>query len=113
MSPVRPKATASPDETQLSFELRLAVVTVAGAVSPDPLPDPLPLRGREERMETEAIAKEAIATAVVRVLAVSELVRAARATMEARFSDVRVEGEISGLKRSGPGHIYFCLKDAE
>jgi len=26
---------------------------------------------------------------------------------------VRVEGEISGLKRSGPGHFYFCLKDEE
>ncbi len=46
-----------------------------------------------------------------RVLAVAELVRAARMTMEARFADVRVQGEISGLKRSGPGHLYFCLKD--
>jgi exodeoxyribonuclease VII large subunit len=46
-------------------------------------------------------------------LAVSELVRAARLTMEARFADVRVEGEVSGLKRSGNGHLYFCLKDAE
>jgi exodeoxyribonuclease VII large subunit len=48
-----------------------------------------------------------------RVFAVTELVRAARLTMESRFADVRVEGEISGLKRSGPGHIYFSLKDAE
>jgi exodeoxyribonuclease VII large subunit len=26
---------------------------------------------------------------------------------------VRVEGEISGLKRSSQGHLYFCLKDAQ
>jgi len=26
---------------------------------------------------------------------------------------VRVEGEVVGLKRSGPGHLYFCLKDNE
>jgi len=26
---------------------------------------------------------------------------------------VKVEGEVSGLKRSGNGHLYFCLKDAE
>ena len=43
----------------------------------------------------------------------SELIRAARLTLESRFADVRVEGEVSGLKRSGPGHLYFCLKDDE
>ena len=46
-------------------------------------------------------------------IAVSELLRAARLTLESRFADVRVEGEVSGLKRSGPGHLYFCLKDEE
>jgi exodeoxyribonuclease VII large subunit len=48
-----------------------------------------------------------------RVLAVSALVRGARIILEARFADVRVEGEISGLRRSGNGHLYFVLKDAE
>ena len=48
-----------------------------------------------------------------RIYAVTELVRAARLTLESRFADVWVEGEISSLKRSGPGHLYFCLKDAE
>src|SRR5204862_5472371 len=48
-----------------------------------------------------------------RVLAVSELVRAARLTLENYFGEVRVEGEVSGFKRSGPGHLYFCLKDSE
>jgi hypothetical protein len=48
-----------------------------------------------------------------RIFAVSELVRAARITLESRFSDLRVEGEVSGLKRSANGHLYFTLKDAE
>jgi exodeoxyribonuclease VII large subunit len=48
-----------------------------------------------------------------RIFAVSELIRAARLTLESRFADVRVEGEVSGLKRSGPGHLYFSLKDDE
>lgn len=47
------------------------------------------------------------------VLAVCELVRAARQSLEMRFGDVRVEGEISGLKRSANGHLYFTLKDNE
>jgi len=46
-----------------------------------------------------------------RIFAVSELVRAARLAMESRFAEVRVDGEISGFKRSGPGHLYFSLKD--
>ena len=37
----------------------------------------------------------------------AELLRAARLTLESRFADVRVEGEVSGLKRSGTGHLYF------
>src|SRR5207253_1760267 len=45
--------------------------------------------------------------------AVGELVRAARIVLEARFGDVRVEGEVSGFKRSGPGHLYFCVKDTQ
>src|SRR3569833_2773952 len=44
-----------------------------------------------------------------RIFVVSELVRAARMALESRFADVRGEGEISGFKRAGPGHFYFCL----
>jgi exodeoxyribonuclease VII large subunit len=51
------------------------------------------------------------APASPRIFQVSELLRAARLTLESRFTDVRVEGEISGLKRSGNGHLYFALKD--
>ena len=46
-------------------------------------------------------------------ISVSELLKAARLTLESRFADVRVEGEVSGLKRSGNGHLYFSLKDDE
>jgi exodeoxyribonuclease VII large subunit len=48
-----------------------------------------------------------------RVYVVSELLKAVRLTLESRFTDVRVEGEVSGLKRSGNGHVYFALKDAD
>src|SRR5204863_7339191 len=48
-----------------------------------------------------------------RIYLVSELLKAVRLTLESRFADVRVEGEVSGLKRSGNGHIYFTLKDAD
>jgi exodeoxyribonuclease VII large subunit len=48
-----------------------------------------------------------------RIYVVSELLKAVRVTLESRFAEVRVEGEVSGLKRSGNGHIYFALKDAD
>jgi exodeoxyribonuclease VII large subunit len=78
---------------QLSFEQRFA------AIAQRPAPP----------VETAAVP----AQPVVRILAVAELVRAARQTMEARFGDVRVEGEVSGCKRSANGHLYFTLKDTE
>jgi exodeoxyribonuclease VII large subunit len=53
------------------------------------------------------------ASAEPRILAVAELVRGARQMLEARFGDVRVEGEVSGCKRSANGHFYFTLKDTE
>ncbi len=53
------------------------------------------------------------AVAAPRIYSVTEILRAARLTLESRFAEIRVEGEVSGLKRSGPGHLYFCLKDDE
>ena len=46
-----------------------------------------------------------------RIYGVADLIRAARLTLESRFTDVRVEGEISGLRATGGGHLYFTLKD--
>src|SRR5581483_6010923 len=45
--------------------------------------------------------------------AVSELVRAAGRTLEARYGLVWVEGEVSNLSTPRSGHLYFTLKDAE
>ncbi len=44
---------------------------------------------------------------------VSELAQALKRSIEDRFGQVRVKGEISGWKRVGSGHCYFALKDAE
>ncbi len=41
----------------------------------------------------------------------SQLVHAAAKTLEGRFSDIWVEGEVSGLSRPASGHLYFNLKD--
>jgi exodeoxyribonuclease VII large subunit len=60
-----------------------------------------------------AVSPTSPAAAAPRIFSVTEILRAARVTLESRFTDVRVEGEVSGLKRSGPGHLYFCLKDEE
>jgi exodeoxyribonuclease VII large subunit len=58
-------------------------------------------------------AEQPVVPAEPKVFVVSELLKAARLTLESRFTDVRVEGEVSGLRRSGNGHLYFALKDAE
>src|ERR1700743_3580393 len=44
---------------------------------------------------------------------VSEIAKLVKKTMEDTFGQVRVRGEISGLKVAPSGHIYFDLKDAE
>jgi exodeoxyribonuclease VII large subunit len=117
----RPKSTPPPPEAQLSFEARFAPAAAPEADdAPPPYDEDLPpeARGLIDEPVTPVTAGRAAEEsparpAKPRVLAVSELVRAARVTLEARFADVYVEGEISGLKRSGNGHLYFCLKDAE
>jgi exodeoxyribonuclease VII large subunit len=91
---------AEPEDSQLSFESRFR--PPAPPVSPAEAPVAVP-----------ASPTTVEAPPAPRVYRVVELLRAARLTLESRFADVRVEGEISGLKRSGPGHLYFCLKDEE
>lgn len=46
-----------------------------------------------------------------RVYRVSEINRAVRLRVEQAFGDVWVEGELSDVRRSAPGHIYFTLND--
>src|SRR4051794_37226375 len=46
-----------------------------------------------------------------KVLTVGELARAIRGTLETRFGNVWVQGEISNYKLHPSGHQYFTLKD--
>lgn len=45
-------------------------------------------------------------------LSVSELTKAIKFKLEADFSRVCVQGEISNFKRQSSGHLYFTLKDS-
>jgi exodeoxyribonuclease VII large subunit len=47
-----------------------------------------------------------------RIFTVTELVRDAKASVEAMYPDIWVEGEISNLNCHSSGHCYFTLKDA-
>jgi exodeoxyribonuclease VII large subunit len=46
-----------------------------------------------------------------RVQSVSELTNRIALTLHGEIGLVWVAGELSGCKRSGPGHLWFCLKD--
>ncbi len=139
MSPRRgktpPDAASKPapveDAGQLSFDSRLAGPTqpdaalAAGTAKPADAAPPVHIAAAGDRPAVfqPAAGREALAAGPpaggslaaqdTRIFAVSDLVRAARLTLESRFSDLRVEGEVSGLKRSANGHLYFTLKDAE
>lgn len=99
------KAEKADDEAQLSFDHRLTMVL--------PQTIALPQSGVSASPQTEPRIKPGEPVKEARILAVHELVRAARQIMEVRFSDVRVEGEVSGCKCSANGHFYFTLKDTE
>jgi exodeoxyribonuclease VII large subunit len=49
--------------------------------------------------------------AAANILTVSELTRNIKQVLEAGFTSVTVQGEISNFKRHTSGHIYFTLKD--
>jgi len=125
MASKNPTRETPPAQAQLTFELRTR--PPAPATPPPAAIEPPPdLWDRGEADENEPAAVTGPPTPAPtpkapapeppkepRIFAVGELVRAARLTLESRFADVRVEGEISGLKRSGQGHLYFSLKDRE
>ena len=48
---------------------------------------------------------------MVRPLTVSELTRRIKESLEAGFSAVSVEGELSNVRPSSAGHLYFTIKD--
>ena len=45
------------------------------------------------------------------VLRVAEINRVVRQQLESEFRDVRIEGELSDVKRAASGHVYFTLND--
>ena len=47
------------------------------------------------------------------ILSVTELSLSLKTCVEQVFANVRVRGEVLGLKRAASGHIYFSLKDAD
>ncbi|CAB4243049.1 Exodeoxyribonuclease 7 large subunit [Methylacidimicrobium sp. AP8] len=63
---------------------------------------------RKPEPETAAAGRSA-----ERPLSVSELNRRVRSLLEAGFSQVWVEGEISNLRSPSSGHVYFTLKDEQ
>jgi exodeoxyribonuclease VII large subunit len=48
-----------------------------------------------------------------RVFSVSELNSAIRGVLDSQFTDIRVTGEISGVKLAASGHYYFTLKERD
>src|SRR5262245_36274460 len=53
----------------------------------------------------------AISPAADAILSVTALTRLIKETLGGTFPAVWVKGELSGLKRSDRGHLYFSLKD--
>ncbi|MBW3670042.1 MAG: exodeoxyribonuclease VII large subunit [Acidobacteria bacterium] len=47
------------------------------------------------------------------IFTVSELLRIVNLDLGSRYGNVAVEGEVTNFTRSGPGHCYFTIKDAE
>ncbi|MGB2578415.1 exodeoxyribonuclease VII large subunit [Elusimicrobium simillimum] len=46
-----------------------------------------------------------------KIFSVTEISLAIKEMLEGVLADVRIEGEISGLKKASSGHIYFDIKD--
>jgi exodeoxyribonuclease VII large subunit len=102
MSPKGKPEDGSAQQGQLFFSPPPSAAP-APAATPPPAPVATPA--------TEPAPPAAAPVTGPKIFLVSDLLRAARQTMESRFTDVRVDGEISGFKRSSSGHLYFCLKD--
>ncbi len=49
----------------------------------------------------------------IKVFTVGELTRAIKGLLEAQFTPVWVEGEVSNLSRPSSGHLYLTLKDED
>lgn len=76
------------------------------------MPDRLNDRFANSRVNQRLNPKDQVALPPERrVLSVSDLNRQARMTIEQRFNQTWVSGELSSLAKPGSGHWYFTLKD--
>jgi exodeoxyribonuclease VII large subunit len=119
--------SAPTERRQLSFELGGAPAARNDAGESEPVAaKPAPEAAKPEPAKAAPEPPQPIVTRATpspaptppapvepRILSVTDLVRGARLMLEARFADVRVDGEISGCKKSPQGHLYFTLKDGE
>jgi exodeoxyribonuclease VII large subunit len=48
-----------------------------------------------------------------RIWTVSDFTRLIRESLEDRFRDIWIEGEVSNIRMPGSGHVYFTLKDEQ
>jgi exodeoxyribonuclease VII large subunit len=105
------KPADRPEQEQLSLLTNRKPAVAGKEAEAPPETEPVDSDAQEQGETSSPPAKEV--PPQPRIYVVSELLKAVRLTLESRFTDVRVEGEVSGLKRSGNGHIYFALKDAD
>ncbi len=54
-----------------------------------------------------------IAQDQVDVYSVSAIAKQIKACIDGRFADIKIKGEISGVKYADSGHVFFSLKDSE
>jgi exodeoxyribonuclease VII large subunit len=95
---------AEADETQASAEEAILAAALARRERGGPPTPPLS-PAPPTATERAPVARERP------VLGVAELDRLAQRLLERATTGVLVRGEVSGLSRSGAGHVYFTLKD--
>ena len=78
----------------------LVAAPAAGAAAPD---------AREAAVGVIETREDAVDA--LKVMTVSQLTRRIRTLLERQLGSVRVEGELSNVRRQGNGHTYFTLKD--
>src|SRR5437764_5285170 len=72
----------------------------------------LPFEEPSSAEASEGKPRDPIASEPRRVFSVSQLTERIRETLEERFFEIWVEGEISNCFVAKTGHVYFTLKDA-
>lgn len=80
-------------------------------VLPDLKPDPDPVAPAITQDSASSFQVEEIPATEQLPFSVSSLSLALKKTLESVYGQVRVKGEISGLKAHSSGHLYFSLKD--